>query len=175
MIGIQSHMHGGVWGNRQIWQVCERFARFGVPLHFTETTIYSAAPGKERKIGWPIHARGRGPAGPRGGPILHDAVFASGGRGDHLVGLLDLHAWKNAPAGYLCKDMTPKPAYDALEPFGASRLLPQTMETGSNGEAAFRGFLGEYSVSIQIDGKTTAAGQYKMTQGKENRWVITLK
>lgn len=42
-LGIQSHMHGGVWSNRRIWEVCERFASFGVPLHFTETTILSGA------------------------------------------------------------------------------------------------------------------------------------
>ena len=47
VIGIQSHQHGGVWSNRKIWETCERFARFGVPLHFTETTILSGKPGWE--------------------------------------------------------------------------------------------------------------------------------
>ena len=33
-IGIQSHMHGGVWPMTQVWQTCERFAQFGAPpLH----------------------------------------------------------------------------------------------------------------------------------------------
>lgn len=41
IIGIQSHMHGGCWGAAQTWAVCERFARFEVPLHFTETTVVS--------------------------------------------------------------------------------------------------------------------------------------
>ena len=41
VIGIQSHMHGGTWNNSKIWDVCQRFARFGVPLHFTEATILS--------------------------------------------------------------------------------------------------------------------------------------
>ena len=41
VIGIQSHMHGGTWAGRT-WEVCERFAQFGMPLHFTETTIVSA-------------------------------------------------------------------------------------------------------------------------------------
>ena len=45
VIGLQSHMHGGAWSNRRIWEVCERFAKYGVPLHFTETTILS---GKRR-------------------------------------------------------------------------------------------------------------------------------
>ena len=62
VIGIQSHMHGGPWPNRKIWQVCERFAKFGVPLHFTETTIISGKKGfrladKSRKP-WPSTEEG---------------------------------------------------------------------------------------------------------------------
>jgi hypothetical protein len=61
VIGVQSHMHGGTWGNARVWGVCERFARFGVPLHFTETTILSGEPGRERASGgrpWPSTADG---------------------------------------------------------------------------------------------------------------------
>ena len=52
VIGIQSHMHGGVWDNRKIWEVCQRFARFDVPLHFTELTVVSGAAGWERARPW---------------------------------------------------------------------------------------------------------------------------
>ena len=51
-IGIQSHMHGGTWATARIWEVCERFSRFGAPLHFTETTILSAAPGWAKPNPW---------------------------------------------------------------------------------------------------------------------------
>ncbi len=47
-IGIQSHMHGGPWPHSRTWSVCERFAKFGVPLHFTETTVVSG-PKKDGK------------------------------------------------------------------------------------------------------------------------------
>jgi hypothetical protein len=45
IIGIQSHQHGGAWPVEKIWEVCERFARYGKPLHFTETTFVSGEPG----------------------------------------------------------------------------------------------------------------------------------
>ena len=48
VIGLQSHMHGGVWTNEKIWEVCELFAPFDVPLHFTELTVLSGVPGWER-------------------------------------------------------------------------------------------------------------------------------
>ena len=53
VVGIQSHMHGGYWGPQKAWETCERFAKFGKPLHFTEATLVSGKQGwelqKERK------------------------------------------------------------------------------------------------------------------------------
>ena len=40
-IGMQSHMHEGTWSEHRTWETCEHFVPFGVPLHFTETTIVS--------------------------------------------------------------------------------------------------------------------------------------
>ena len=55
VIGIQSHMHGGVWNTAKLWEVCDRFSRFQVPLHFTEMTILSGERGweKGRSGAWP--------------------------------------------------------------------------------------------------------------------------
>ena len=52
-IGIQSHMHGGEWPLEKAWQVCETYARFGRPLHFTELTVLSGEHGWERPRPWP--------------------------------------------------------------------------------------------------------------------------
>lgn len=41
VVGIQSHMHGGPWSRRKVREVCDRFAKLGRPLHFTETTLVS--------------------------------------------------------------------------------------------------------------------------------------
>ena len=83
VIGIQSHMHGGYWGAARTWEVCERFARFGKPLHFTETTVVSG-PKKDADVG--DHARGRAAAGGARRGVLHRAVLPPGRRGHHLVG-----------------------------------------------------------------------------------------
>ena len=40
-IGLQTHMHQGYWGEEWTLGVLERFARFGLPLHLTETTLVS--------------------------------------------------------------------------------------------------------------------------------------
>src|SRR5690606_2579740 len=41
VIGIQSHMHQGYWGAERTLSILERFERFNLPIHFTETTIVS--------------------------------------------------------------------------------------------------------------------------------------
>lgn len=43
-IGLQTHMHQGYWGEEATsLAMVDRFARFGPPLHLTETTLLRAA------------------------------------------------------------------------------------------------------------------------------------
>ena len=50
-LGLQSHMHQGYWGVEKTEDVLDRFSRFGLPLHFTETTLVTRAPdaGRDRR------------------------------------------------------------------------------------------------------------------------------
>src|SRR3712207_1893210 len=40
-IGLQTHMHQGYRGEEAVLEVVDRFARFGLPLHMTETSLVS--------------------------------------------------------------------------------------------------------------------------------------
>ncbi|MFT2689811.1 endo-1,4-beta-xylanase [Clavibacter zhangzhiyongii] len=40
-IGLQTHMHQGYRGEEQVLGIVDRFARFGLPIHMTETTLLS--------------------------------------------------------------------------------------------------------------------------------------
>ncbi|MEE8450396.1 MAG: endo-1,4-beta-xylanase [Thermoguttaceae bacterium] len=178
VIGIQSHMHGGAWTNRKIWETCERFARFGVPLHFTETTILSG------------HRSWQGPG---------DGDWSSTPEGEayqaeHVVRLYtmlyshpavealtwwdfsDLHAWKGAPAGFLRDDMTPKPAYVALKKLIKDKWWTNTtVKTDGEGIAKFRGTLGDYRISVTAGGKQVDVENPTIVRDGKNRWVVTLK
>ena len=113
-IGIQSHMHDGAWPSARIRDVCGRLARLGVPLHFTETTIVSGkrlGPGES----W-------GPSEPeleerqaREVARFYTVVFAQPAV-EALTwwDFADRGAWQGAAAGFLRKDLSPKPAYEAL-------------------------------------------------------------
>jgi GH35 family endo-1,4-beta-xylanase len=176
VIGIQSHMHGGVWPNRQIWQVCERFARFGVPLHFTETTILSGAQGWERKDGWPSTPEGEARQAQqvvRFYTMLfsHPAVEAI-----TWWDFSDLHAWQSAPAGYVRKDMSPKPAYDELMKLIKGKWWTSaSLTSGEDGTAKFRGICGDYKVTVTAEGKKPVVLPLVLKRGEANRWVIQVE
>jgi endo-1,4-beta-xylanase len=42
-VGLQSHMHKGVWDDQTLRSVCNNFAQLDLPIHFTELTILSGS------------------------------------------------------------------------------------------------------------------------------------
>src|SRR5690606_22592758 len=40
-LGLQTHMHQGYRGEERMTSILDRFARFGLPLHLTETSLVS--------------------------------------------------------------------------------------------------------------------------------------
>ena len=139
-------MHGGYWGAARAWAVCERFAKFGKPLHFTETTILS---GRRAKGGWSTSPEGEQRQARQAVEFYrtlfsHPAVEA-------IVwwDFSDQGAWQRAPAGMLRADLSPKPLYLALK-----KLIrrdwwtgPLARTTDAEGRVRFTGFLGEYEVA----------------------------
>jgi len=113
VVGIQSHMHGGVWSASRTWQVCERFAQLGLPLHFTETTIVSGPRIDRERWGetTPEGEERQAEATARFYTLLfsHPAVQAI-----TWWDFSDDGAWMGAPAGWLRKDMSPKPVYERM-------------------------------------------------------------
>jgi len=161
VIGIQSHMHSGYWSVKKTWEVCERFAKYGKPLHFTETTLISGKQGwelsKERKdpnfrwISTPEGEKRQARQVTEFYRILfsHPAVEAI-----TWWDFTDQNAWQRAPAGLVREDMTPKPAYEELESLIKGKWWTEVATTtDAEGTARFRGFLGEYKISAQVDGK----------------------
>ena len=151
VIGIQSHMHGGYWGARRAWEVCERFAKFGKPLHFTETTVVSG-PKADRE--WATTPEGEKRQAEQVSEFYrvlfsHPAVEAV-----TWWDFTDQNAWQRAPAGLVRADMTPKPAYNELERLIKGQWWTKSeATTGAEGQVQFRGFLGDYQISAQVTGK----------------------
>ena len=147
VIGIQSHMHGRYWGAQRTWDVCQQFAKFGKPLHFTETTVVS---GPRTSQGWSTTPEGEKRQAEQAAEFYrvlfsHPAVEAI-----TWWDFTDQGAWQRAPAGFLRADMTPKPAYEQLERLIKDKWWTQTETTLTpGGKVRFRGFFGQYKVTAR--------------------------
>ncbi len=173
-IGLQSHMHSGTWSNERIWDVCQRFARFDVPLHFTELTILSGQPGWELGPGWETTPEGEARQAREVERIYtmlfsHPAVEAI-----TWWDFSDARAWQGAPAGFLRHDMTPKPAYQVLKELIKDRWWTDTEITiGENGQSQVRGFWGDYEIQVRYEDRETTTSR-TLARDQENHWEIVL-
>lgn len=156
-IGLQTHMHQGYRGEEYVGRTLDRFARYGLPLHLTETTLVSGhlMPPHIEDLNdyqiaeWPSTAEGEARQADDivrhyRSLVAHPAVESV-----NYWGLTDEGAWLGAPAGLIRKDGSRKPAYDALEALvkGEWWLPPTTMRTGADGTLTVEGFFGDYTVS----------------------------
>jgi endo-1,4-beta-xylanase len=176
VIGIQSHMHPEYRGAAWAWETCERFARFGKPLHFTETTIIS---GRTRNdIRWHGPRHDDWPTTPEGERVQADQV-------EEFYRILFSHpavqaitwwdfsdnAWLGAPAGLVRKDMSPKPAYERLMGLikDAWWTGSKTLTTDDQGRVAFRGYLGRYEIRTD-----ETAARFSLDEAGESSQKVTL-
>jgi len=160
VIGIQSHQHGGYWGAKRAWDVCERFAKFGKPLNFTETTIISGEIKKNinysgRDPDWPTTPEGEARQ-EREVAEFYTILFSHPAVEAITWWDFSDNAWLGAPAGLVRKDMTPKPAYEKLMRLVKGEWWTAEVKatTDKDGKITFRAFLGDYSLQAPT-GKAT--------------------
>lgn len=147
-LGLQSHMHSGERPLPLFWEVCETYARFGKPLHFTETTVLSGEHGWMLPGPWRTTPEGEARQAEYVGKLYtllfsHAAVEA--------ITWWDFNdgQWQGAPAGLVREDLTPKPAYERLlELVKGEWWTRQQARTDDAGAARFRGYLGHYRVTV---------------------------
>ncbi|NGN91247.1 1,4-beta-xylanase [Nocardioides sp. KC13] len=158
-IGLQSHMHQGYWGEERTLEVLERFARYGLPLHLSETTLLSGdlMPAEIEDLN--DHQVPSWPSTPEGEErqadelVRHYRTLLSHPSVEAITywGLTDLGSWLGAPAGLVRADGTPKPAYEALHRLVKQEwwMEPTHLRTDSEGRVKVRGWAGNYRLSVQ--------------------------
>lgn len=172
-LGLQTHMHQGYWGEDTMLAMVERFARFGLPLHLTETTLLSGHLMPPEIVDLNDYQVPSWPSTPAGEErqadeiVRHYRSLVSHPAVEAIVywGLSDDGSWLGAPGGLVRADGTPKPAYHALRELvrGAWWLAPTTVRTDDAGRVRLEGFRGDYRVSsggltadVPLDGRATA-------------------
>jgi endo-1,4-beta-xylanase len=156
-LGLQSHMHQGYWGEEKTHRILERFARFGLPLHMTETTLVSGRlmpPDIVDLNDYQIHSWPSTPEGEerQAEEIVrhYTTLFAHPAvQGATYWGLTDDGSWLGAPSGLVRADGTPKPAHDALKALvkGEWWLDETAARTDEAGRFTLDAYLGDYTVT----------------------------
>ena len=155
-LGLQSHMHQGYWGEEKMLAILERFSRYGLPIHMTETTLVSGhlMPPEIDDLNdyqissWPSTSAGEERQADE--LVRHYRTLLSHPSVQAITywGLSDDGAWLGAPSGLVRADGTRKPAYDALRGLvkGEWWLPPTRLRTDDAGRVEVRGFLGDYKL-----------------------------
>jgi endo-1,4-beta-xylanase len=153
-IGLQSHMHSGVWPLTRVWQVCQTFSQFHRPLHFTEITVLSGPNRPSNEFGPNV---GGWDSTPEVETQQADYVvkFYSVLFSNPSVQAItwwdfsDWNAWQGAPAGLVFSDMKPKPAYTALLKLIRHDWWTKTDGvTNRAGNYSVRAFYGDYDITV---------------------------
>jgi endo-1,4-beta-xylanase len=159
-LGLQSHMHQGWWGEERTLEILERFSRYGLPLHLTETTLVSGdlMPAHVEDLNDHVVEPGGWPSTPEGEARQaeelerHYRLVLSHPSVESITwwGLWDRYAWLHAPAGLVRDDGTPKPAYETLRRLVKEEwwLSPTTVRTDAGGRLPLTGWLGRYAVRL---------------------------
>jgi GH35 family endo-1,4-beta-xylanase len=169
-IGLQTHMHQGYRGAEAVGAILERFARFGLPLHLTETSLVSGELMPPEFDDLNDYQVDSWPSTPEGeerqareieqhyrSALAHPAVVSV-----TYWGLTDRTAWLGAPSGLLRADGSAKPAYGALRQLIKGEWwLPETgASTDEHGCVRLRGFYGTYRVRARgMEGEFALAQQ----------------
>jgi len=121
-IGLQSHMHQGVWSAEKTEEILERFSMFGLPLHFTEINMVSGDLMPAHIVDLNDFVPEDWPTTPEGEarqaedltrfyrslfkcPLVEAITYWSFTDG----------GWLNAPAGLMTRDARAKPSCVAIE------------------------------------------------------------
>jgi endo-1,4-beta-xylanase len=153
-IGIQSHMHAGVWPLAKVWDVCQKFSRFGRPIHFTEITVLSGPvrttdPSGANASDWNTTASDEAAQADYVAKFYAVLFSHPSVRAITWWDFSDLNAWMGAPAGLVRKDMSVKPAYTRLVDLIHKQWWTNiTSETDSDGICRGRVYYGDYIVSL---------------------------
>lgn len=157
-IGLQTHMHQGYRGEEQILGFADRFARFGLPLHFTETTLLSGdlMPAEIEDLNdyqvtsWPSTPEGEARQADEIERHYRSLVSHPAVEGITYWGFSDRGMWLGAPGGLIRADGTPKPSFTALRDLVAGEWwIPETtVRTDDDGRIRLRGFHGDYTVAV---------------------------
>ena len=182
-IGIQSHMHKGTWPLDRVWRVCECYAGFGLPLHFTELTVLSGALKAADDDDWHFrhsdwHSTEEGErVQAEYGAALYTLLFSHPAvEAVTWWDFADYHSWQGAPSGLIRADMSPKPLYERLHHLVWDEWRTDVQATSDDhGQIRLRCFFGQHAVEGSTGAGARLAGSFALGQEDAREVQVVLR
>ncbi len=157
VIGIQSHMHQGYWGVEKTVKILERYERFGLPIHFSETSIISGDLMPEHIVdlndwqpdSWPSTPEGEARQAEE--VALHYRTLFSRPLVQGLTWWdFPDGQWLKAPSGLVRADNSIKPVYTALKNLIKDEWWghEKTLKANDKAQVSFKAFPGDYEAIV---------------------------
>ena len=160
-VGLTAHQHEGVWSVEELRKRISRAAAAGRPVHIAAVTILGDPETEAEQAEAVRHFYTAAFAHPKVASIT-------------WWDLSDRFAWRNAPAGLLRADLSPKPAYRVLDDLLNLRWRTNAAgRTDADGAARARVFFGAYQVAARADGRQ-ATLQVHLGKGGPGTVEVTL-
>jgi len=142
-VGLTAHQHAGAWSVAHLRRGVRTAAETNRPVWLFGITLLGD-PSREAEQAEAVRH-------------FYTAAFAQRAvAGLVWWDLADRFAWQNAPAGLLRDDLSPKPAYRALEDLLLRRWRSDLAgRTGPDGRVRARVFFGTYRLTARADGLET--------------------
>jgi len=173
VIGIQSHMHESVWPLHQVWDICDTYSKLSRPIHFTETTIVS---GPRNGSAWGGTTPEAEASQAEKTVNFYRALFGHPAvQGITWWDFSDLGAWQGAAAGWLRKDMSPKPVYERLMSLIKGEWWTKVdAQTDSGGKFTTRAFYGTHRLTVQPPNAAPLTRAVHWQLGQPNQFVFRI-
>jgi hypothetical protein len=154
--------------------VCDTFAKFRVPIHFTETTLVSGPRAENQR--WAATTPEGEAAQAEYVPKFYTMLFAhSAVEALTWWDFADEGAWQGAAAGWLRKDMSPKPVYERLSALIKGDWWTKAeSRTNLAGEVGIRAFYGTHRLTAQLADGRRATTEVDWKRGQPNRFEMRL-
>jgi GH35 family endo-1,4-beta-xylanase len=182
-IGIQSHMHKELWTLEKAWQVCETYAQFGLPLHFTELTVLSGGFKAQDDNDWHRpHTDWLTTAEGEAQQLAYAQQFYTLLFSHPAVEAItwwdfsDNGSWQGAPSGLVRKDMSTKPLYDwLLDSFRKRWTTDAQTTTNASGAVELRCFFGDYRAQCKLPSGEVLTGTFTLSRHGARELQVSLK
>jgi len=172
-LGLQVHpLNHWLWPS-ELWTTLQFYADLNIPIHVTE--LHQPSWEQEIEGGW-RQGMWTETAQAEFFEQLYRQFFGHPSVASiNYWGLSDRNIW--IPGGGLVDaEYRPKPVFQALKKLIKGEWLtkPQTVHTGSDGSVAFRGFYGQYEVSVKQPGRRYPTYHFHLAEKQVNDWVVSL-